>query len=654
MRLLVGGLLLVLALPPLPAGAGQRHRHRSRPAAGRLGRGARPARRPDVVAELLAFYNDSATTRMQGDVSFPAGQRRSPAGWRCIRGSLRLAGQRAGRRGRDQRHAVPAARSGRRGRRAGRGRPPDPKSRRPATWGASGWCGTRRPVLRSDQAARWCCASDAVRSASSPRRAPASRPAGCAPRCCSPPAAPTTGSRGCRSSSGRRSSCGPRGGRWRGWICAALLRTAGEGSRLSSDFGYGARAELRFPGGGVAGPGLQRGGAVRGSAAVGGGERLVGLPAAARLPRLVRAARRRRRGLGTADPLAPLRAVAPARPRALGPGHRSLVAAPQQRPLAPQSAERRRPLLHDRRCRSISTPATTASTPSTGWMLRARYEHSTSDDVAPLALPETVRPPIPTGGGYAFDRLTLDLRRYSRLTPGTAGQRPAPGRRLDRRRPDADPAAGLARRPRPAAGLRVPRVHLRAARLPATPPSPPCATAPSPRRSRSALAWASTSATACASARGGPGRFIGHRGGGPGLPRRRRQGVARGQRAGPGPGEPDSLVPGVEGGRGRRAGRGADRRVPGQEPERGRAGALPRETAAPILVPLLASPRRRRPLRCALAVATALGLGRPPHGRRPPRRQAVRLTVRLADDLGRRARGRRWSARRTCWTTAAG
>ncbi|HVG68740.1 MAG TPA: BamA/TamA family outer membrane protein, partial [Gaiellales bacterium] len=54
---------------------------------------------------------------------------------------------------------------------------------------------------------------------------------------------------------------------------------------------------------------------------------------------------------------------------------------------------------------------------TTGWLLRARYEHSTSDDVAPVALPEAVRPPIPTGGGYAFDRLTLDLRRYSRLTP---------------------------------------------------------------------------------------------------------------------------------------------------------------------------------------------------------------------------------------------
>jgi len=55
--------------------------------------------------------------------------------------------------------------------------------------------------------------------------------------------------------------------------------------------------------------------------------------------------------------------------------------------------------------------------PSTGWLLRARFEHSTSDDIAPVTLPEQIRPSPPTGGGYAFDRLSLDLRRYSRLTP---------------------------------------------------------------------------------------------------------------------------------------------------------------------------------------------------------------------------------------------
>jgi hypothetical protein len=55
--------------------------------------------------------------------------------------------------------------------------------------------------------------------------------------------------------------------------------------------------------------------------------------------------------------------------------------------------------------------------PSTGWLLRARYEHSSSSDVAPVLLPSSVRPELPIGGGYGFDRLLIDLRRYSRVTP---------------------------------------------------------------------------------------------------------------------------------------------------------------------------------------------------------------------------------------------
>lgn len=56
--------------------------------------------------------------------------------------------------------------------------------------------------------------------------------------------------------------------------------------------------------------------------------------------------------------------------------------------------------------------------PTTGWILRARFEHATSDDIAPVALPAVVRPNPPTGGGYATDRISLDVRRYARLTPG--------------------------------------------------------------------------------------------------------------------------------------------------------------------------------------------------------------------------------------------
>jgi hypothetical protein len=55
--------------------------------------------------------------------------------------------------------------------------------------------------------------------------------------------------------------------------------------------------------------------------------------------------------------------------------------------------------------------------PTTGWMIRARFEHSTSDDIAPVALPLSVRPNPPTGGGYGTGRLSIDARRYSRLAP---------------------------------------------------------------------------------------------------------------------------------------------------------------------------------------------------------------------------------------------
>jgi hypothetical protein len=55
--------------------------------------------------------------------------------------------------------------------------------------------------------------------------------------------------------------------------------------------------------------------------------------------------------------------------------------------------------------------------PTTGWMIRTRFEHSTSDDIAPVALPASVRPTPPTGGGYATGRLSIDARRYSRLSP---------------------------------------------------------------------------------------------------------------------------------------------------------------------------------------------------------------------------------------------
>ena len=47
---------------------------------------------PEVVAELIAFYNDSTTTRMQGDVTFPSDSR-FEGRLALHRGTLRIAGQ---------------------------------------------------------------------------------------------------------------------------------------------------------------------------------------------------------------------------------------------------------------------------------------------------------------------------------------------------------------------------------------------------------------------------------------------------------------------------------------------------------------------------------------------------------------------------------
>ena len=56
--------------------------------------------------------------------------------------------------------------------------------------------------------------------------------------------------------------------------------------------------------------------------------------------------------------------------------------------------------------------------PTAGWFLRARFEHSGSDDVKPeTGVPSAVRGPIPTDGSYQFNRLFFDLRRYTRVSP---------------------------------------------------------------------------------------------------------------------------------------------------------------------------------------------------------------------------------------------
>lgn len=54
--------------------------------------------------------------------------------------------------------------------------------------------------------------------------------------------------------------------------------------------------------------------------------------------------------------------------------------------------------------------------PSSGWLVTARWQRGSSDDVAPLSLPLEIRDPIPPLD-YHFERIWLDARRYARINP---------------------------------------------------------------------------------------------------------------------------------------------------------------------------------------------------------------------------------------------
>ena len=55
---------------------------------------------------------------------------------------------------------------------------------------------------------------------------------------------------------------------------------------------------------------------------------------------------------------------------------------------------------------------------NSGMLVRFEWERAASEDIAPVDLPATVRGSIPTDGSYAFQRFWLDARAYNRLTPG--------------------------------------------------------------------------------------------------------------------------------------------------------------------------------------------------------------------------------------------
>ena len=57
-----------------------------------------------------------------------------------------------------------------------------------------------------------------------------------------------------------------------------------------------------------------------------------------------------------------------------------------------------------------------AARPASGWLVNASWERSHSTDASPVSLPAAVRPPIPPGD-YRFSKIRFDVRRYARFNP---------------------------------------------------------------------------------------------------------------------------------------------------------------------------------------------------------------------------------------------
>jgi hypothetical protein len=413
MRHLLGGLLVLLAIPALlraqdsvividpdlPAGDSA------------VVRGGPP---PGLVAELLDFYNDSSTTRMQGDVRFPAGSEFTGR-LALYRGALRLAGRVRGDvtvinatlyllPGADVEGDLLVV-----GGRLIRSPGARHVGRERVVWDAAPVLRTAAGTLVRRERRRTLAEMAAARTTFRTGRVRTTlllATGGTYNRVEGLPIVfgPTFELRPTRSSVARLDLRG-------------ILRTAGEGSRLTSDFGYGARAELRLPSGGVAGRLYSEVTPFEDQPL---SESESGWSAFL-LQRDYRDYFERRGGGGAAwvQPARPLRIELSVRR-----DHERSVRATDPWSLLRNSDQwRRNPLSDDGHYFTTGVDVALdtrndRALPSTGWLLRARYEHSTSDDVAPVSLPETIRPAIPTGGGYAFDRLMLDLRRYSRLTPG--------------------------------------------------------------------------------------------------------------------------------------------------------------------------------------------------------------------------------------------
>jgi hypothetical protein len=412
MRLLVAGLMLVLA-GPLWGQDSVIVIDPNAPPSDSIVRGGAP---PEVIAELIAFYNDSATTRMQGDVTLPAGSR-FEGKLALYRGSLRVAGRVAGpiAVANGTLYLLPGAAVDGEilvvGGRLLRSEQVNHVGAERVYWDAA-------PVVRNNDGLL------AVRE----RRRPlgdiaTARTTFQAGKIRTTLSLTTGGSynriEGLPVMFGPLFEFRPSSRSYARIDLRGILRTAGEDTDLRSDFGYVVRADLRFEGStefGIAGRLYSEVEAIEDqplSASESGWSAFL-------LQRDYRDYYEREgvAGMAYVKPARALRIEA-----SIGrDSERSVRATDPWSLLRNSDRWRRNPLIDDGHyfITGLQVDFDTRNEPdrpSTGWLMRGRFEHLTSDDIAPVALPLVVRPSPPTGGGYATDRLSLDVRHYSRLTP---------------------------------------------------------------------------------------------------------------------------------------------------------------------------------------------------------------------------------------------
>jgi hypothetical protein len=413
MRLLAVGLLVTLTGPAWAQDSVIVIDPNARPGQ-TVARGGPP---PEVVAELIAFYNDSATTRMQGDVTLPAGSR-FEGKLALYGGSLRIAGRVAGpiAVANGTLYLLPGSSVDGEilvvGGRLLRSEQVEHLGPERVYWDAA-------PILRG---------SDGLLTLRERRRrlgeiatARASFQTGRFRTTLSLSSGGTYNRiEGLPVLFGPLFEFRPNPTTTARLDARGILRTAGTSTDLRSDFGYVVRADLRFTGGtefGFSGRFFSEVASIEDqplSRAESGWSAFL-------LQRDYRDYFERQgiTGLAYVQATPSLRFEA-----SIGRNSEGSVRASDPWSLFRNSDRwRRNPLIDDGHY-FITTAQADLDTrndrdrPTTGWLIRSRYEHATSDDIAPVALPIVIRPTPPTGGGYATDRLLIDARRYSRLTPG--------------------------------------------------------------------------------------------------------------------------------------------------------------------------------------------------------------------------------------------